>query len=243
MSNNTIIGAVEIGTAKVVVLIGELVDGRNLNVIGMGQASSHGVKKGEILDFKAVNHCTHAALQAAEESAGTEIESVYLTQTGAHVAGTYNSAVVNVSAPDNRVGADDVTRAVKEARSKKLPEGRVYIHHIGNPFFLDGEVVADPVGMVGSKLEIGFWSVHGEERKISNHVHVVNDYYGARVDDLIVSGIASASICATDPEKRNGVLVVDIGCGTTDYVLYRNGFIVHMTLAWACGLTASTRKN
>lgn len=225
MTYNKVIGAVEIGTSKVVVLVGELVGDKGLNIIGQGEATTVGVKKGEIVDFRAASDCTHAALQAAERNAGATIEAVYLSQTGGHLKGFYNRGVVPVSAPDNIVNEIDIQRAVNEAKCKKLPTGRVYIHHIHNGDHLDGRAVTNPYMMQGEKLEVGYWHVHGDEHKVRDHIHVINGF-GLEVEDMIISSIASGSMMAREVEKENGVLVVDIGRGTTDYVLYRAGRIL-----------------
>jgi len=225
IQQNKIVGAVEIGTSGVKVLIGDIVNGRSLNIIGMGQCSSRGVKKGEIVDFKTVSNCTHAALMGAEKSAGVQVESVYLSQTGGHLRGVFNSAAVNVSSSDNRVRKSDIERVANEAKSKELAPGLVYIHHMQNAFLLDGEIVENPLGMEGSKLEVNYWSVYGDENKIRDHIHVINGF-GLNVEDMIISSIASGIMVASDVEKRQGVLVIDIGSGTTDWVLYKGGVIV-----------------
>ncbi|GHC11261.1 cell division protein FtsA [Cerasicoccus arenae] len=222
MSQSRIIGAVDIGAASVTVLVGDIVNGRSLNIIGKQDATSEGVKKGEIVDFKAVSNSTHAAIMGAEKSAGTQIEAIFLSQTGSHLEGLYNSASVNVSASDNRVSDADMNRVMSEAKNKKLAEDRLYIHHIRNHFLLDGRPTREPLGMQGEKLEVGYWSVLGDERKVRDHIHVINGF-GLNVEDIIVSSIASGTVIATDEEKRAGVMVIDLGAGATDWVIYQNG--------------------
>jgi len=224
MSQNRIIGAVDIGTASVTVLVGDIVNGRSLNIIGKQDATSSGIKKGEIIDFKAVSNSTHAAIMGAEKSAGAQIEAIFLAQTGSHLEGFFNGASVNVSASDNRVGANDVARVTEEAKGKKLPAGRIYIHHIRNHFMIDGRRVSDPLGMEGEKLEAGYWSVHGDERKVRDHIHVINGF-GLSVEDIILSSIASGTVIATDEEKRAGVMVIDLGAGVTDWAIYQDGVV------------------
>lgn len=225
IQQSKIVGAVEIGTSSVKVLIGDIVNGRSLNIIGMGQCSCRGVKKGEVLDFKAASNCTHAAIMGAEKSAGVHVESIYLSQTGSHLEGASNSAEVNVSASDNRVRASDIQRVTNEAKAKELPPGRVYIHHMQNGFLLDGHVVENPLGMEGDKLEVYYWSVHGDENRIRDHIHVVNGF-GLNVEDMIISSIASGVMVAEEAEKKAGVLILDIGGGTTDWAYYREGVVV-----------------
>ncbi len=225
MSQSKIIGAVEIGTAKTVVLVGELVGDSTCNIIGKGACSSQGIKKGEVHDFKAASNCTHAAILAAEKSAQVTIDSIYLAQTGRHLKGSFNRGMAQVSSSHNIVGRQDIERAVEDAKCKQLPVERVYIHHIRNPFYLDGQQVDEPLHMEGSRLEVGYWSVHGSERKLSDQIRVINAF-GLNVEDMIISSIAAGSMVTEESEKQAGVLVLDIGCGTTDYVVYKDGYIV-----------------
>ncbi len=225
MGSTKIIAGVEIGTSKVVVLVGEVVPGHGLNIIGMGQSTSVGMRKGEIEDLSAVSDCTHAAILSAEKSAGSQIEHVYLSKSGPSLVGMSSHGVTSVNSPDNVVSAEDVRRACENAKSKALPAGRIYVHHMRSAYRVDGQLVHRPIGQIGSKLEALYWHVHANERAVSNHIHVINGF-GLDVDDMIVSSIASGSILTTETEKKQGVLVVDIGSGTTDYALYREGRVV-----------------
>jgi cell division protein FtsA len=226
MSDSQIVAAIDIGTSKVAVLIGEIFPGERLNILGAGQASSVGVRKGDILDFMAVCHCTHAALLAAEQNARAQADVAFLSQSGAHLDGFYQTAAVTVSSADNRVRAADKQRLLAEARKKELPSGRLAIHHIRNPFKLDGRLVTEPEGMQGERLEIGFWTITGDESRLGNAIHLVNGYNGLAVKDLIVSSVATANAVTPDAEKKIGALVLDIGSGATDYALYRQGHLV-----------------
>lgn len=250
MSQTKIIGAIEIGTSKVVVLVGEVYDGRSLNIIGMSQATSAGMRKGQVENLRAASDCTHAAILAAENHAGTRIDHVYLAQSGAHLQGFRDRGMATVSSPDGVVMPADVRRANEGAKSRILPPGRVYIHHVHTGYLLDDRPVGDPVGMQGERLEAGYWHIHGDERIVADHLHVINGF-GLQVEDMIVSSIASAGMVATDAEKQSGVLVVDIGSGSADYALYRAGKIVrtgvipvggdHLTNDLSIGLRINAR--
>lgn len=225
MSGNSVIGAIEIGTSKVVVLVGEVVNGRRLNIIGLGESTSEGVRKGEIVDIRAASSCTHAAISAAEKSADCAIEGVYLATSGSHLDGFNNSGVVTVENADNWVRQSDLARASANARGKALPPGRVYIHHIKSGYVLDGRPVQTPIDMQGARLEANYWHIHGDEQKVGAQLRVVNGY-GLEVEDMVVSSIASGCMVASEEEKQAGVLVLDIGQGATDFVLYRNKHII-----------------
>jgi cell division protein FtsA len=196
--------------------------GRTLNIVGLGTCPSRGVIKGGVVDYKEASACTHSAFKAAEEGAGSPVDAVYLAQTGAHLEGFHNEASVTVNAADNCVSALDIDTACRLAMAKELPAGRAVVHHIRRPFRLDGRLVPDPEHLLGRRLEAGYWTVHGSEAKIGDHIHVITGF-NLRVDELILSSLASGTMVTTPEERQNGVLVLDIGCGTTDFVLYHDG--------------------
>lgn len=221
-SKTKFIGAVEIGTSKVSVLVGELHQGRSLNIIGVGDCQSRGVIKGAVVDFRQASDAAHAALLTAENTAGVRIDEVYLAQTGGHLDGFYNEAAVNVSAADNMVSDLDIDTVCRLAKAKNLPEGRMVVHHIRRPYRLDGRIVPDPEHLVGQRLEAGYWTIHGQESKIADNIHVIRGF-NVKVAELILSSLASGTMLSSPEDRQNGVLVIDIGAGTTDFVLYRDG--------------------
>ncbi|MCM2274972.1 MAG: cell division protein FtsA [Candidatus Didemnitutus sp.] len=227
MISNTgnIVAAVEIGTGKIAVLVGEVAHGRALNLIGVGVAQSRGVMKGEVIDYKAASEATHQALEMAEKKAGARIEEIWLAQTGPHLDGFYNEAAVNVKSADNTVTQLDIAQVCHLAKEKELPPGRTRIHEIRRPFRLDDRVVVDPEHMSGSRLEVGYWITHGQESKVSDNIHVVGGYH-VEVKELVLSSLAAGSLLTTEEERTHGVLVLDVGKGITDYVLYRDGHVL-----------------
>jgi cell division protein FtsA len=233
VSKGSYIGAVEIGTSKVAVLVGEVLGDRRLNIVGLGTSPARGVIKGDVVDFKAASDCTHAAILAAEQRAGVRVDAVYLAQSGSHLAGFAHDAAVTVSAADNLVSRDDIEQVMALARGKELPSERTIIHHIRRPFRLDGRAVADPEHLEGERLEVTYWTVHGKASKVADHFHIINGF-SLRVEDLILSSLASAAIVTTDEDRANGVLVVDIGRGTTDWAVYHEGHC-HVTGAVPVG--------
>lgn len=225
MSESRVVGAIEIGTSKVVVLLGEIIGDEGLNIIGHSIGSSKGVKKGVIYDLNAASDCVHATIMKAEKNAQSRIDEVYLAQTGSHLKGSFNIGTSNVSSSDNIVREIDIGQAKEDAKRRKLPADRTYIHHIQNPFLLDGQSVDTPLSREGRQLQVGYWSVHGASSKVSDSLRVIRGI-DLEVTDMIVSSIASGAVLLGDAEKEGGALVVDIGGGTTDYVLYREGYIV-----------------
>jgi len=222
ISKGSYIGAVEIGTSKVTVLIGEIHGHRQLNIVGLGECSSRGVTKGDIVDFKAASDCAHAAILAAEQRAGIKVEAVYLAQSGGHLDGKFHPGSATVSSADNLVSFDDVERVKAVAKVKEVARDRTIIHHIRRPFLLDGRMVADPEHLEGETLEVSYWTVHGNAARVADSIHIINGF-ALRVEDLILSSLASAAIVTTEEDRANGVVVVDIGRGTTDWAVYRHG--------------------
>ena len=221
-SRSTFIGAVEIGTSKITALVGDYT-GRELTIIGHGECSARGIIKGAVVDFKAASECTHSALEQAMRDAGERIELIFLAQTGGHLEGFYNEAAVNVKAADNMIGAEDIRTVSELAKSKQLGPGRMVVHHIRRPFRVDGRIIpGSPDNLVGQRLEVGYWTVHGQEQRLADNIHVIRGF-GLPVDELVLASLASGHMVTTPEDRQHGVLALDLGAGTTDYVLYRDG--------------------
>ena len=221
-----IIGAVEIGTSQAKALIGEVGDQGALSIVGMATRRNEGMRKGQIVDFRKAASAVHAALEEAEKMSGTTVDSVYLAQTGSHLRGHMLRGSASVSSSDNRVSADDVQRAAAEAKRRQPDEGRSYVHHVRTPIILDDQIMEDPVGMMGKKIDLGYWSIDGEDQAIQRGLDVISNY-SLEVNDLILSSIASATMVAGPDLRRAGALVIDLGAGVTDFVLYRQGYVAY----------------
>ena len=136
--------------------------------------------------------------------------------------GFQNEAVVNVSSADNMVSALDIDNVCRLAKAKHLPEGRMVVHHIRRPFRLDGRLVAEPEHLAGRRLEAAYWTVHGQEARIADQIHVIRGF-NVPVAELIISSLASGAMMTTPDDRQNGAVVIDLGAGTTDFALYREG--------------------
>ena len=131
-----------------------------------------------------------------------------------------------VASSDNRVAVDDLQRAESEAKRRQPETGRSYVHHVRTPIVLDEKVVEDPVGLIGKKIDVGYWSIDGDDQAIRSALHVISNY-SLEVDDLILSSIASATMVAGPDLRRAGSLVIDLGAGVTDLVLYHQGYVAY----------------
>lgn len=229
MREKKIIGAVDIGTSKVIVLIAEIVPGQSMTLIGKGETTMQGMRRGEVIQIGQVSNAAHAAILAAEKQADAEIEQVYMSLSGTHLQGFVHNGVTTITSNSGIVTESDRIRAMDNARSKVLAPGMVYLHHVKRGYALDGKPVEDPVGHEGRQLQAHYWHVAGDETLIKQHLRVVNGI-GLDVAEIVISSIASGSLLATEMEKRQGVMVVDIGKGTTDVVVYKGGRIVYSSV-------------
>ncbi len=250
MSEGTIVAAAEIGTSKVAVLIGHVSEAGRLGIIGHGLCSSRGVRKGAIYDLRAVLDCLQSAIELAETRASVSVENLFLAQSGSHLQGQFIEGIANVRNANGIVQQEDVERACSDAKGKMPPNDRIWVVHIRNPFRIDERVVEEPIGEQGSRLSAGYWSVSGERKIISDQIRLLNGI-AIEVEDLILASTASAEAVLQTSEKRSGCIVLDVGGGSTDYVFYKDGFIVragvipvggdHITNDLSVGLRINSR--
>jgi cell division protein FtsA len=222
-----IIAGLELGTSKICVVVGEQGADGVPNVIGLGQARSRGLRKSEIIDPAQVEEDLRAAMFEAEQMADVEIRSVYLGVSGGHIRGFNNRGVHPVVSDDREISADDVEDVVKNAKAINLPAENTVIHAVRQHFYVDGQDgVTNPVGMLGARLEVDMHVIHGNANRLQNAIRLVRAT-SLEVDDVVFTGIASSLALLTNEQKELGALVIDLGGGTTEYVVYSNGVIRH----------------
>ncbi|HEV2207976.1 MAG TPA: cell division protein FtsA [Verrucomicrobiae bacterium] len=226
-SASTIIVGLEIGTSKVCAVVGELTADGALNIVGLGQARSRGVRKGEMCDPGTAEEDVRHAITEAEQMADVEIRSVYLGVSGGHVRGFNNRGVHHVMSADREISEDDVQDVIKNAKAINLPAQNHVIHAIRQHFLVDGQDgITNPVGMLGARVEVDVHVVHGNLNRLQNAIRTVKGLQ-LEVDDIVFNGLASSLALLTNEQKELGSLVIDIGGGTTEYVVYGNGIIKH----------------
>jgi cell division protein FtsA len=224
--SNIIVG-LEIGTSKVCAVVGEVNAEGALNIIGLGQSRSRGVRKGEISDIPQAEEDVRNAIVEAEQMADVEIRSVFLGVTGGHIRGFNNRGMHPVVSADREISEDDVQDVIKNAKAINLPTENSVIHAIRQHFFVDGQDgVTNPVGMLGSRLEVDVHVVHGMTNRLQNSIRLVKGLQ-LEVEDIVFNGLASSLALLTAEQKELGALVIDIGGGTTDFVVYADGVIKH----------------
>ena len=224
---SSIIVGLEIGTSKVCAVVGELSNDGALNVVGLGQARSRGVRKGEISDTPMAEEDVRQAIVEAEQMADVEIRSVFLGVTGGHLRGFNNRGVHPVASADREISEADVQDVIKNAKTINLPAQNHVIHAIRQHFLVDGQDgITNPVGMLGARVEVDVHVIHGSFNRLQNAIRAVKGLQ-LEVDDIVFNGLASSLALLTNEQKELGSLVIDIGGGTTEYVVYANGIIKH----------------
>ena len=225
-----IIVGLEIGTSKVCAVVGEVNAAGSLNIIGIGQSRSRGVRKGEIADPAVAEEDVRNAIVEAEKMANVEISSVYLGVTGGHVRGFNNRGVHPVVSSDREITDDDVQDVVKNAKAINLPADHDIIHAVRQHFTVDGqEAIINPVGMFGARVEVDVHVIHGHFNRLQNPIRVVKGLQ-LDVEAIVFNGLASSLALLTNEQKELGALVIDIGSGTTEYAVYGDGIIKHTRL-------------
>ncbi len=224
--SSTIVG-LDIGTSKVCAVVGEINDQGTLSIVGLGQAKSRGVRKGEIVDSNLAQEDIRNAIVEAEQMADIEIRSVYLGVTGAHIRGFNNRGFHPVASHDREIVQEDVEDAIKNAKTINLPAEHRIIHVIRQHFLVDGqEGVLNPVGMLGARVEVDVHVVHGLYNRLQNPIRAVKALQ-LEVEDIVFDGIATALALLNTQQKELGSLIIDIGSGVTEYAVYTRGVIKH----------------
>jgi cell division protein FtsA len=217
----------DVGTSKVTAIVGEAADSGALDVIGIGMAESRGMKRGLVVNLEAAVDAIKRAIEEAELTAGIEIDTVHLALSGAHVKGFNSRGVVAVAGKNREITRDDVGRALDAARAVNLPAGREILHVLPQDFVVDDQDgVSAPIGMTGSRLEVNVHIITGNASSTQNVVTCVNRA-GVNVTGMVLEQLAAGEAVLTADERELGVVLVDVGGGTTDYAIYERGSLWH----------------
>lgn len=239
--------ALEIGTTKVVALVGEAREGGNVVITGMGEVPSTGVRKGEVVDLENAVVCVRSALTMAEETAKVAIRQVHLAVSGTHIQSRTSRGSVPVQDREGGVTQSDIDKAAQIARSVQLSPERDILHSLSQYYCLDGqERVLRPEGMEGALLAVDMLILHGLRSRVHNSMRVVESLL-LDVQETVFAGLCSAISVVTPEQRKAGVIVLDIGGGTTEYAAYAGDVLValgviavggdHITNDIALGLT------
>ena len=224
-SDKNIIVGLDIGTSKVVAIVGEAKDDDTIEIIGLGSHPSRGLKKGVVVNIESTVQSIQRAVEEAELMAGVEIDSVYAGIAGSHVSSLNSHGIVAIK--DREVTHADVERVIDAARAVPIPADQKILHILPQEFIIDNqEGIHDPVGMSGVRLEARVHMVTGAVSAAQNIIKCVRRC-GLEVEDLILEQLASSYSVLEEDEKDLGVCLVDIGGGTTDIAVFTGGSIRH----------------
>ena len=211
-------------------MIAEPVSGGGVHVVGVGTAPSRGLRRGVVVNIDFTVEAIKQAVSEAEQMAGVEVSGVYAGVAGGHVRGLNSRGVVAVSGRDREVSEQDVDRVVEAARAINLPQDREIIHVLPQTFVVDDQDgVREPIGMSGVRLEVECHIVTGAITSVQNVVRSVNRA-GLAVEDIVLEPLASAEAVLSADEQELGVLLVEIGGGTTNVALFRERAIWHTAI-------------
>ena len=224
-TDRKIIVGLDIGTSKVVALVGEQSADGSIETIGFGSQPSRGLKKGVVVNIESTVQSIQRAVEEAELMAGVEINAVYAGIAGSHIRSLNSHGVVAIR--DREVSQHDVDHVIEAAKAVAIPADQRILHVLPQEFIIDGqEGIRDPIGMSGVRLEAKVHIVTCADSAAQNIVKCVQRC-GLEVEDIVLEQLASSFACLTDDERELGVCIVDVGGGTTDLAVFSGGAIRH----------------
>ena len=230
------IAAIDVGTTKVYTAVAEVNEDSSINVIGAGLSTSRGLHKGMVVNIQEAAESIRESIKKAEQFSGFKIETAYVGVTGRHVTSLNNKGAVAITRGDKLVRSEDLRRVLQSAQSIiKIPNDRKLIHVIPRNYALDGQVLSkNPVGMHGNRLDVETHVITAAVTSVQNLVKCVRSV-GVDIEDLVLEPIASSEAVLTEEEKKQGVILADIGGGTTDICIFREGAIWHTAVIPVAG--------
>jgi len=231
----TTLASIDVGTTKVCTTIADVTSDGGIRVVGVGVTPSHGLHKGLVVNINEAGESIRESVRKAQQASATKIESAYVGVTGRHVSSLNNRGVVAITRNDRLVRPDDLRRVLECARSVKVPNDRKLLHVIPRGYAVDGQVgVKNPVGMHGFRLDVETHIITAATTSVQNLVKCIRGI-GIDIDDLILEPLASSEAVLTEDEKQVGVILADIGGGTTDIAVFKEGSIWHTSILPVAG--------
>jgi len=230
-----IIAAIDVGTTKIATIIANVKSADDIEILGVGVVPSHGLHKGIVVNMDEAKASIASSIQEAQRISGTKIDSAYVGVTGRHISSLNNRGVVAIPRNDRLVRTQDLKRVLNAARSIPIPEGKKLLHAIPRYYTLNGEErVHQPVGMHGTRLDVETHIITASVSSVQNLVKCIRSI-GIEVEDLILEPLASGEAVLTRQERDTGVIMADVGGGTTDIAVFRDGSIYHTAIIPVAG--------
>lgn len=223
MARDRIITALDIGSSKITTIITASLKEEKLSVIGVSTVPSKGLRKGQIVDIEETIGAISESVDAAERMAGVSVGAALISLGGAHIQSQNSKGVVAVSEPEGEITATDIGRVIEAAKAVSLPSSREILHVLPRDYIVDGQAgIKDPLGMTGVRLEVDTQIVTGATTAIRNLGKCVNEV-GVDIESVVFSGLAASEAVLSETERELGVVLVDIGAGTTDIAIWVDG--------------------
>jgi cell division protein FtsA len=230
-----IITAIDVGTTKICTIIGTLDSGGGIQVLGVGLVPSKGLHKGMVVNVDEAKISIADSIRRAEQAGGVKVETAYVGVTGRHIHSTNSHGVVAIPRNDRLVKTDDLRRVLDSAQGINIPDDRKILHAIPRHYNLDNqERVKNPVGMHGFRLDVETHIVTAAVASVQNLVKCIRSI-GVEIADLILEPLASGESVLTAEERELGIILADIGGGTTDIAVFKDGSIYHTSVIPVAG--------
>jgi len=230
----TKVAAIDVGTTKVCTIMGAIDSNAGLRILGVGVAPSHGMEKAMVANITQARESIQESVRKAEKMAGYKLESAYVGVTGKHITSMNNHGVVAITHSDQLVRAADLKRVMDVALNVKSVTDRKMLHVIPRSYVLDGQEVKNPVGMHGYELNVEAHIISAGVASIQNLTKCIMQL-GINIDELVLEPLASAEAVLAEEEKQAGVVLADIGGGTTDIAVLKDGSIYHTSVLPVAG--------
>ncbi len=235
MKRRNVVASIDVGTTKICTIMADVSDGGIPRVIGVGISPSRGLHKGLVVNINEARESIRDSVRKAEQASDCKVESAYVGVTGRHVTSMNNRGVVAITRNDRVVRPDDLKRVLNAAQSVKTAGDRRLLHVIPRAYAVDGQPgVKNPVGMHGFRLDVETHVITAAVTSIQNLVKCIRSI-GIDIDDLVLEPLASSEAILTEDEKQVGVIMADIGGGTTDVAVFRDGSIWHTSILPVAG--------
>ena len=223
MAKSTYIVGIDVGTKKVVVLIGEVTEEGKVEIVGIGATESRGLRKGVVVNLEETTAAVKKAQEEAELMAGVEIGSAYIGISGAHIKSFNSRGVVAVSGKNREITREDIKRVIDQSKALSIPPDREIIHIIPQEFVVDEQDgIKDPLGMSGIKLEVNVHIVTSAVTSLQNLKSCIQRA-GVATQEIVLNQIATSASILTSDERELGVGLIDIGAGTTEVAIFERG--------------------
>ncbi len=235
MKKRNVVAAIDVGTTKICTILADATDGYSPRVVGVGISPSRGLHKGLVVNINEARESIRDSVKKAEQASDYTVESAYVGVTGRHVTSMNNHGVVAITRNDRVVRPDDLKRVLSAAQSVKTAGDRRLLHVIPRGYAVDGQAgVKNPVGMHGFRLDVETHVITAAVTSIQNLVKCIRSI-GIDIEDLVLEPLASSEAILTPDEKQVGVILADIGGGTTDVAVFRDGSIWHTSILPVAG--------